>query len=106
MNRLRLSALSLTISLAAALPVQAGLLKKNPDTVAAQAAQSNMQAVTIWVGASWGLRTQGAATALNRSHEAFAAQGYRVLSVDPYIENGDLQGFFVTYQRPAPAPPF
>lgn len=101
MNRIGLVALGLTVSLAAALPVQAGLLKKNPDAVAAEAAQSNMQAVTIWVGASWGFRTQGAANALNRSHEAFAAQGYRVLSVDPYIENGDLQGFFVTYQRPA-----
>lgn len=100
MNRLRLIVLGLTVSIAVALPVQAGLLKKNPDTVAGQAAQSNMQAVTIWVGASWGFRTQGAANALNRSHEAFAAQGYRVLSVDPYIENGDLQGFFVTYQRP------
>ncbi|MDQ3289312.1 MAG: hypothetical protein M3Q42_13885 [Pseudomonadota bacterium] len=103
MNELRLIALSLTISVATALPAHAGLLKKNPDTVAGEAAQANMQAVTIWVGASWGLRTQGSANALNRSHEAFAAQGYRVLSVDPYIENGDLQGFFVTYQRPAGA---
>ncbi len=78
--------------------------KKSPDAVAEQAAQSRMQAVTIWVGASWGFRTQGSANALNRSHEAFAAQGYRVLSVDPYIENGDLQGFFVTYQRPGDQP--
>lgn len=92
------------VALFAALPVHAGLLKKSPETVAGQAAQSGMQAVTIWVGASWGFRTQGSANALNRSHEAFAAQGYRVLSVDPYIENGDLQGFFVTYQKPADTP--
>lgn len=100
MTRLHTIALSLTVAIAAAWPAHAGLLKKNPDTAAEQAAQSSMQAVTIWVGASWGFRTQGAANALNRSHEAFAARGYRVLSVDPYIENGDLQGFFVTYQRP------
>ncbi|MBA3486385.1 MAG: hypothetical protein H0T88_04205 [Lysobacter sp.] len=104
MTRFHVLALCATVSFAAALPVHAGLLKKSPDAVAEQAAQSRMQAVTIWVGASWGFRTQGSANALNRSHEAFAAQGYRVLSVDPYIENGDLQGFFVTYQRPGDQP--
>jgi len=29
-----------------------------------------------------------------------AAHGYRVEDVEPYIENNDLQGFFVTYQKP------
>lgn len=100
MTRFHVLALCATVSIFAALPVHAGLLKKSPDQVAGHATHSGMQAVTIWVGASWGFRTQGAANALNRSHEAFAAQGYRVLSVAPYIENGDLQGFFVTYQRP------
>ena len=37
---------------------------------------------------------------LTRAHKAFAARGYKVVSVAPYIENGDLQGFFVTYQKP------
>ena len=55
--------------------------------------------VTIWVDASWGFRNQGAANSLSRAHQAFAGQGYKVLSVEPYIENGDLQGFFVTYQK-------
>ena len=100
MTRFHVIALCVTVSIATAWPVHAGLLKKSPETVAGQAAQSGMQAVTVWVGATWGFRTQGAANSLNRSHEAFAAQGYRVLSVEPYIENGDLEGFFVTYQRP------
>lgn len=100
MTRFRLIALCMIVSIFASLPLHAGLLKKRPDAVAEQAAHSGTQAVTIWVGATWGFRTQGSANALNRSHEAFAAQGYRVLSVDPYIENGDLQGFFVTYQKP------
>ena len=43
---------------------------------------------------------QGAANSLSRAHQAFAAHGYKVQSVEPYIENGDLQGFFVTYQKP------
>ena len=56
--------------------------------------------VSAWVDASWGSRHQGAANALSKAHQAFAARGYKVLSVEPYIENGDLQGFFVTYQKP------
>jgi hypothetical protein len=52
------------------------------------------------VDATWGFRHQGAANDLTRAHKAFAAQGYKVVSVAPYIENGDLQGFFVTYQKP------
>ena len=87
------------LSIAAALPAHAGLLGKKPDAAAMEAAQAGMQAVTIWVDASWGFRNQGAANSLNRAHEAFAVHGYRVLSVQPYIENGDLQGFFVTYQK-------
>jgi hypothetical protein len=52
------------------------------------------------VDASWGFRNQGAANNLTKAHSAFAARGYKVQSVQPYIENGDLQGFFVTYQKP------
>ena len=91
------------LTIAATLPAHAGLLTKKPETAAQEAAQANMQSVTIWVDASWGFRNQGAANSLNRAHQAFASHGYRVLSVEPYIENGDLQGFFVTYQKPRQA---
>lgn|SRR5512139_4310852 len=83
-----------------ALPAQAGLFGKKPEDSAAEAARGNLQAVTIWVDASWGFRNQGAANNLTRAHSAFAGHGYKVVSVEPYIENGDLQGFFVTYQKP------
>lgn len=83
-----------------ALPVDAALFGKKPEDSAAEAARANLPAVTIWVDATWGFRHQGAANSLTRAHQAFAAQGYKVLSVEPYIENGDLQGFFVTYQKP------
>ena len=43
---------------------------------------------------------QGAANNLSKAHNAFAERGYKVVGVEPYIENGDLQGFFVTYQKP------
>jgi len=81
-------------------PADAALFAKKPETVAAEAARDNLPAVTLWVDATWGFRHQGAANDLTHAHQAFAAQGYKVVSVEPYIENGDLQGFFVTYQKP------
>ena len=92
--------LLLITMLALALPAQAALFGKSPEKSAAEAAAANMSAVTIWIDASWGFRNQGAANDLSKSHNAFAARGYKVVSVEPYIENGDLQGFFVTYQKP------
>ena len=91
---------ALALALAFAVPAQAGLFEKKPETVAEEAAQAGLPAVTVWVETSWGFRTQGAANALNRAHQAFARHGYKAVSVEPYIENGDLQGFFVTYQKP------
>lgn len=88
------------LALAPALPAHAGMFDKKPEDAAREADQAGMLAASIWVDVSWGFRNQGAANALNRSHQAFAARGYRVLSVQPYVENGDLQGFFVTYQKP------
>lgn len=91
--------LVLPLLLAFALPAHA-LFEKKPEAAAAEAAQQNLPAVTIWVEATWGFRNQGAANSLSRAHQAFAAKGYKVQSVEPYVENGDLEGFFVTYQRP------
>lgn len=99
MRRLLLAA---TLAIACtALPAHAKLFGgKSPEQSAVEAARDNLSAVTIWIDATWGMRNQGAANSLSRAHQAFAARGYRVQSVQPYIENGDLEGFFVTYQRP------
>lgn len=91
-----------TLALFACLAVpkaDARIFGKSPEKSAAEAASQQLQAVTIWVDASWGFRNQGAANDLSASHRAFYQRGYRVVSVQPYIENGDLQGFFVTYER-------
>ncbi|GAB3385822.1 hypothetical protein [Lysobacter fragariae] len=85
---------------ALAMPAHASLFEKKPAVAAEEAAAQNLPAVTIWVDASWGFRNQGAANNLTKSHSAFASKGYKVVDVAPYIENGDLQGFFVTYQKP------
>lgn len=98
---MRTTACALLIAATAALvPAHAGVFDKKAEDAALEAERAGMQDVSIWVGVSWGFRNQGAANALNRNHQAFAARGYRVLSVEPYIENGDLQGFFVTYRKP------
>ncbi|BAV97388.1 hypothetical protein [Lysobacter enzymogenes] len=102
MHRILLAALLATAATVGAgiAPAHAGLFDKNPDQVAQDAVTKNLHAVTLWVDATWGFRNQGAANALSRAHQAFATRGYDVVSVEPYIENGDLQGFFVTYQKP------
>lgn len=50
----------------------------------------------------WPLRSTHIARSfsLSKAHRAFATRNYKVVSVEPYIENGDLQGFFVSYQKP------
>ena len=92
--------LLLVLTFALALPAQAAVFGKSPEKAAQEAAAANLPAATIWLDASWGFRNQGAANDLTRAHKAFAAHGYRVQDVEPYIENSDLQGFFVTYQKP------
>lgn len=100
-RRLLTASLAAVLAVGAALaPAQAGLFDKDPEKVADDAVTQRLRAVTVWVDASWGFRNQGAANALSRAHQAFTTRGYDVLSVEPYIENGDLQGFFVTYQKP------
>ncbi|MDO4710282.1 MAG: hypothetical protein Q4B94_10910 [Pseudomonadota bacterium] len=94
-----LAALALTLALLLPHAAEARLFGKSPERAASEAAQQNAPAVTIWVDASWGFRNQGAANNLSAAHRAFYAQGYRLLSVQPYIENGDLQGFFVSYEK-------
>jgi hypothetical protein len=69
------------------------------DAMAAKAEAAHDPAVTVWIDATWGLRRAGAAKDLNAAHRIFGAHGYEVVSVEPYIENGDLEGFFVTYRR-------
>ena len=57
------------------------------------------QAKTVYVDARWGSRTGGSAKALTKSHKKYAAMGFTVVDVDLYLENSDLRGFFVTYER-------
>ena len=51
------------------------------------------------------MRKTVAARELNDAHHAFSDQGFEPVAVTAHEENGDLQGFFVTYRRQGgPAP--
>ena len=69
---------------------------------AADAAAQRLPAASVFIDADWGVREDGAARELTASHAAWAKQGYDVVDVEAYTENGDLQGFFVTYRRRDP----
>lgn len=72
---------------------------------AAEAREQDLPAVSIYVDANWGNRTNGAASALTEAHTAFGRAGYELVDVEAYSENGDLQGFFVSYRRRHDATP-
>lgn len=86
-----------TAMLLASLPLAAD----NQDKDAAKARQAGSPAVTVFVDATWGNRTHGAARALTSLHLAWGRHGYQLVSVEPYAENGDLVGFFVSYRLTA-----
>ncbi|MGQ0801980.1 MAG: hypothetical protein ACT4NL_17930 [Pseudomarimonas sp.] len=78
-----------------ALPAFAGDYAKHAEHAGAE----QQSAITVFVDVDWGGREDAAARELTRAHSAFAAHGYLVVDVEGYTENGDLQGFFVTYRR-------
>lgn len=69
------------------------------DKQAAEASGAQLEAVTVFIDADWGGREDGAAREITRAHKAFAQRGYRLIDVETYTENGDLEGFFVSYVR-------
>ena len=62
----------------------------------AQQAQPG-EGLTVYIDVSFGGRKKKAAARMTELHREFFAKGWTVIDVDPYIENGDLQGFFITY---------
>ena len=94
-----LSARLRLLLLAALISSPATALARDYAKQADEAVDRHLPAVTIFVDADWGGREDGAARELTRAHKEFAARGYRVVDVEGFVENGDLQGFFVTYQQ-------
>ena len=66
---------------------------------AAKALRTGAAGHTVYVDVTFGMRKKVAAAELNEAHRAFSDQGYEPVAVTAHEENGDLQGFFVTYRR-------
>lgn len=67
-------------------------------TEAEKASEKSLKAVTLFVDVNKLTRKNFAARKMTRLHNEFADKGYELVSVSPYTENGDLEGFFVSYK--------
>lgn len=63
---------------------------------------AKLQASTVFVPDKSGSRQKGSATKLTESHRNAESQGWNFDEMSIYTEDGDLQGFFVTYTRAHP----
>ena len=61
-----------------------------------------LQASTIFVKDKTGSRKTGSAKSISETHDNAEALGWNFEDLEIYIEDGDLQGFFITYTRPHP----
>lgn len=66
--------------------------------ITARAAESAPPAaVTIFVNKA--MSGSSVADALNKAHAEWYAKGYTFAAMDSYIEDGDLEGMWVTYTK-------
>jgi len=61
-----------------------------------------LQASTVFIPDKTGSRQKGSAKKLSDTHKVAESQGWNFDEMSIYIEDGDLQGFFVTYTREHP----
>jgi len=78
-------------------PVLAAKSKKTETTIKHE--PSRLEAKTIFVDISALSRRKGMANGLTEKHQEYAQLGWEFSDLEIYIENGDLEGFFVTYVR-------
>ncbi len=68
-------------------------------SAAEKAAEKSLAAVTVFLDVTKLTRKHTAARNMSQSHQEFAQYGYELVDVSPYTENGDLEGFFVSYKK-------
>ncbi len=66
---------------------------------AEKAHEKSLAAVTVFLDVTKVTRKHSAARNMTQSHQEFAQYGYELVDVSPYTENGDLEGFFVSYKK-------
>lgn len=72
----------------------AGKKKENDE-----AATQGKAGKTVFMDVSVLGKKDRAASRMTKQHEKFAKQGWVVVDTAVYTENGDLEGFFVTYVK-------
>lgn len=63
---------------------------------------ARLQASTVFVPDKKFNRKKGSAGKITESHKNAESQGWNFDEMSIYIEDGDLQGFFITYTRTHP----
>lgn len=66
---------------------------------AKDAAEKSLAAVTVFIDINKLTRKHMAAKKMTESHQEFATFGYELVDVSVYTENGDLEGFFLSYKK-------
>jgi hypothetical protein len=62
------------------------------------------QAITVFQDVSGVGRKDRAAKNMTQRHAAMARDGWRFADMEVYTENGDLEGFYLTYVRDSACP--
>jgi hypothetical protein len=76
-----------------------GGAKEKSHTASAPAVSEGKEAKTLFVDISALGRKDHAANKITELHDKMAKEGFTVIGLTPYTENGDLEGFFVTYVK-------
>ncbi|WP_223788482.1 hypothetical protein [Marinicella meishanensis] len=60
---------------------------------------NNLPAMTVFMDVNKLTRKNLAAKKMTKIHAEFGAAGYELVGINPYTENGDLEGFFLSYKK-------
>lgn len=78
-----------------------GMVLAQSGNLSAQAAPATVcqESKTIFRDASRFSRKGNAAENMSKKHDEYTVNGWRFVDMETYIENSDLEGFFLTYSR-------
>ena len=57
------------------------------------------EAITVFRDSSRFSRRSGGAKNMTEVHDEFSANGWKLIDTEIYTENGDIEGFFLSYTR-------
>ena len=75
------------------------ILSVSVTSYAEQKTPAATETKTVWVDAHFGFRKKSGAKGINKIHKDMEAKGWSFADMELYDENGDLEGFFITYTR-------